>query len=50
MIAETIQLLQSDNFYGAGKIIEIAKGKNELAYTFKEGKEKIIRLWQSLRR
>ena len=49
MIAEVIQLLQSDNFYGAGELTEIAKGKNELAYTFKEGRTKIVRAWQSLR-
>ncbi len=50
MIAETIQLLQSDNFYGAGELTEIAKGKHELAYTFKEGKIKIVRFWQSKKR
>lgn len=44
---EIIELLQSDKFYGAGEFTEIAKGKNELAYTFKEGKEKIIRAWRS---
>jgi hypothetical protein len=30
MIAETIKLLQSHDFKGAGKFTEIAKGKNEL--------------------
>ena len=50
MIAEVIQLLQTDNFYGAGELTEIAKGKNELAYTFKEGKIKIRRFWQSKKR
>ena len=50
MIAKVIELLQIDNFYGAGELTEIAKGKNELAYTFKEGKTKIVRLWQSLRK
>lgn len=47
MIAETIQLLQSDNFYGAGECAEIAKGKYEMACTFEDGKIKIRRLWQS---
>ena len=43
---EIIELLQSNKFYGAGDFVEIAKGKNELAYTFKDGLEKIRRAWR----
>lgn len=50
MIAETIKLLQSNNWYGISESIEIAKGKNEKIYTLKEGVEKIYRLWQLSRR
>ena len=47
MIAETIAILQSNKFYGISESIEIAKGKHEKIYTFKDAKEKIKRLWLS---
>lgn len=46
-MAEIIDLLQKDNFYGAGKYTEIAKGKYQLVTNFKIFKEKIKRQWQS---
>ena len=39
-----IDTLLSDNYYNAGECIEIAKGKNEIATTFKIGFNKIKRL------
>ena len=47
MIAETITLLQSHHFKGAGKYTDIAKGKNEIVYSFKEMIIKIQRIWLS---
>lgn len=47
MIKLIIDLLQSNEWYGQGKNIEIAKGKYEIADTFKKGKTKIVRQWQS---
>jgi hypothetical protein len=47
MIAELIEILQSGNFYGVSKEIEIAKGKHEKVYTFKDMKTKIVRQWRS---
>jgi len=47
MISEIIELLHKDNFYGAGKFTEIAKGKNELVMSWSGFKNKIIRVWQS---
>jgi len=46
MIAETIKTLQSSDFYGISETIEIAKGKQEKIYTFKDAKNKIKRLWR----
>jgi hypothetical protein len=46
MIAETIKFLQSNNWYGISESIEIAKGRDEKIYTFKEGVEKIYRQWR----
>ena len=46
MIALIIKTLQSDNFYGGGKYIEIAKGKNELVTDWLSIKEKIKRTWK----
>lgn len=47
MIAETIKLLQSMEWYGCGEAIEIAKGKHSIPKNWKEAKEKIKRakLW-----
>ena len=38
-----IKLLNIDNFYGLDETIEIAKGKNELPHSLKEGFEQIKR-------
>ena len=46
MIALIIKTLQSDNFYGGSKHIEIAKGKNELVTDWLSIKEKIKRTWK----
>lgn len=50
MIADIITLLQSNNFYGAGEFTEIAKGKNEIVFNWKDFKRKIVRVWQSRRK
>lgn len=50
MIADIIQLLQSNNFYGAGEFTEIAKGKNELVTNLSIFKNKIKRKWQLKKR
>ena len=47
---EAIKALQSMNFYGAGKNIEIAKGRDEYITTWRDFKRKIIRAWQSRKR
>ncbi len=44
MIAQIIRTLQSNDFYGAGKYTEIAKGKHEIASNWREAKEKIKRI------
>ena len=49
-IANTIAILQSDDFYGAGEFTEIAKGKHEMLSDWKGFKRKIQRAWQSRRR
>lgn len=48
MIKLLVDLLHSNEFYGASENIEIAKGKNKLYYTVKEKKEQNKRLkeWQ----
>lgn len=46
MIAQIIDLLQKGNFYGAGEFTEIAKGKNQIGYSFR----KIKRRWQLKRK
>ena len=47
MIAEIIRVLQSNDFYGAGNYVEIAKGKFEYVNTWKGFKRKVKRQWQS---
>lgn len=47
MITDIIRVLQSDNFYGAGEAVEIAKGKNQYTTSFKKFKRKIVRVWLS---
>ena len=45
-----LQLLNMDNFYGIDDTIEIAKGKNKLPETLKEGFNQIKRhtKWQNI--
>ena len=45
-IIQIIDVLQSGNFYGGGKHIEIAKGKNELVTDWISIKNKIKRQWR----
>ena len=47
MIAETIRLLQNNEFYGVSENVEIAKGKYEKIYTLKDAFKKINRIWLS---
>jgi hypothetical protein len=42
-ITQVIDLLRKDNYYGAGNLVEIAKGKHQLATNFKIGLRKIKR-------
>lgn len=46
MIAETIKVLQSRDWYGVSEAVEIAKGKNEKIYTLREALIKIKRQWR----
>lgn len=46
IIADIIDLLQKNEFYGAGKYTEIAKGKNQIGFTFR----KIKRLWHTIKK
>lgn len=43
---EILDLLHSKEWIGVSKSIDIAKGKHELVTNFKDGKQKIKRLWQ----
>ena len=43
-IFNIIKIVRSADFYGGGEFIEIAKGKNQLATTFKHMKRKLKRL------
>ena len=47
MIANIIKTLQSNEFYGAGKYTELAKGKNEYITTFKDMKRKVKRIFKA---
>lgn len=49
MIEETLKLLRMDDWYGCSEAIEIAKGKNRLPKTIKEGLTQIKRdyKWQT---
>ena len=44
MITNILDLLKTQDFYGAGKEVEIAKGKHEYTTTFKGFKRKLKRL------
>jgi len=50
MIANTIKLLQTRDFLGVSQAVEIAKGKYQIASTFKIGKRKIVRKWHAKRK
>lgn len=43
MITETIEMLRGGDFYGAGKLTEMAKGKHQLITGYKGMKRKIKR-------
>jgi hypothetical protein len=47
MIRLIIDLLQQEEWIGKSEVIELAKGKNELATDWKSAKYKIKRIWQS---
>lgn len=40
-----IKNLRDKPHYNGGEFIELAKGKNELVYSFKDFKRKLKRLW-----
>ena len=46
MITETIRLLKMAEWEGISDNIEIAKGKNQLPKTIKQGIKQEIRKWQ----
>jgi hypothetical protein len=47
MLGNTISILQSNKFYGAGEFTELAKGKNELVSDWRGFKRKVKRIWLS---
>lgn len=47
MIAGIIEMLNMNEHYGQSERIEIAKGKYEIARTWKQAFNKIKRLWQT---
>lgn len=47
MIAEIIKALHEYPHYGAGDFTEIAKGQNELDYSWSATKRKIKRQWHA---
>ena len=47
MIIGIIELLNMTEHYGVSERVEIAKGKYEIARTWKQGIKKIKRLWQT---
>jgi hypothetical protein len=44
-MVDIIKTLQSDNFYGGGEYIELAKGKHEFVINWVDFKRKIRRQW-----
>lgn len=46
MIKHILDLLALDEHYGQSEVIEIAKGKNQLVTTWKQGFEQIKRQWK----
>jgi len=47
MIAQIIDLLHKNEYYGVGKYTEIAKGQHELITDFKTFKNKVKRKWHN---
>ena len=47
MIVGIIELLNMTEHYGVSERVEIAKGKYEIARTWKQGLNKIKRTWQT---
>lgn len=43
MIVETIELLRSTDHYGAGELVEFAKGKDQMISTLRDARRKIKR-------
>jgi len=41
-----LDILRADNFYNVSETIEIAKGKNKMPETLKEGFKQLKRQWQ----
>jgi len=41
-----LDILRADNFYNESETIEIAKGKNKMPETLKEGFKQLKRKWQ----
>ena len=48
-IKTVIDMLRSDDFYGGGDCVEIAKGKNKIASNWSDAKTKIKRLIKAKR-
>tara|TARA_R110000796_G_scaffold80913_2_gene178715 strand:+ start:52 stop:204 length:153 start_codon:yes stop_codon:yes gene_type:complete len=46
-IIEIIDVLKNKEYYGAGECVEIAKGKNQIALTWRQLKTKIKRIIKS---
>ena len=46
-IIEIIDVLKKQEYHGAGKFTEIAKGKNQIALTWRQLKTKIKRIVKS---
>jgi len=47
MIADIIKAVRSDDYYGGGEFIELAKGKHEFTLKWNDVKRKIKREWLS---
>jgi hypothetical protein len=50
MLGNTIAILQSNDFHGAGEFTEIAKGKHELVSDWKGLRTKLFRQWRNLKK
>ena len=46
MIKQILDIIHNNDLYGVSESVEIAKGKYEKVYTFREAKEKIKRIWR----